>query len=494
MSLRRRMAVSAVAALVVSAPSSAGAAVVVGPGALPGLAVDAAGTAYVAWSGPGNPQPLSFCRLPRGASACDPAAASTIATPGATIRRPFIAVSGDRVVVVQSRYGGDIPGFRAVLAFTSTDRGATFGPAKVVGDVVMNEAVIGPGDTLSGVTNAESGGTQFQNVPIDGSAPTDAGGASMTGEAVLSTDHPYNASVGFIDASTPLAVFTDGSDRAQFRRYTGSGGLNDVANWTGAVDIGTVRHPKLAGGPAGLFMLGTTDVNDVFVRRWDGTTFAPPVSLGTKDEPPGQHLFQDAAGRLHAVFARGEADGLHLVHAVSDDGAAWRLGTVETQSVAQAGGMGDLRVATAADHIGVAAWSAGAGAPDVRVAAVGPDAPVDPQPPPAARPAPTLTAPTGAARRVGRRFVLRLTARIVPPAGVTEAAACRGSVAMTVRRATRRIASRTVTVRSDCGYTVTVRIKAAKVRRARRLRVRLAFSGNDVLAPSTTNRSVKVRR
>ena len=54
-------------------PSVAGAAITLGPGAQPGLAVDAAGTAYVAWSGLGNPQSLMFCRVPRVATACDPA-------------------------------------------------------------------------------------------------------------------------------------------------------------------------------------------------------------------------------------------------------------------------------------------------------------------------------------------------------------------------------------------------------------------------------------
>ena len=231
-------------------------------------------------------------------------------------------------------------------------------------------------------------------------------------------------------------------------------------------------------------MLATTDLNDVFVRKWDGSGFAPPVSLGTKDEPPGQHLFQDAAGRLHAVFARGDADGIHLIHAVSDDGAGWRMGTVETQSVATAGGIADLRVATAADHIGVAAWQAGATAGEIRVTGIGPDAP-QPQP---------LFSSSGVANRKGSKFVVKLKGKIVLPGGVDAAHGCSGTVKVTIRRGKKRIASRSVKLRPNCAYRVKFSVKARKVKRAKRLKARSAFSGNAALAAVTRKASVKVRR
>ena len=65
--------------------------------------MDAAGTAYIAWNGPSAV--LRFCRLPRSATACDPTAAASIAAPGSgSSGRPFVVVSGSRVVVVQQRY------------------------------------------------------------------------------------------------------------------------------------------------------------------------------------------------------------------------------------------------------------------------------------------------------------------------------------------------------------------------------------------------------
>jgi hypothetical protein len=64
-------------------PSVAGAeAIVIGQGRLPALAVDAAGTAYVSWWESDVDSSLFFCRFPRGATACDAGAASSIPVHG----------------------------------------------------------------------------------------------------------------------------------------------------------------------------------------------------------------------------------------------------------------------------------------------------------------------------------------------------------------------------------------------------------------------------
>ena len=169
-------------------------------------------------------------------------------------------------------------------------------------------------------------------------------------------------------------MFTSGSDAALYRRYDGSGSLNAVANWTAPVALGVASYPKLAGGPSGLFLLASAANNSVFARKWNGTAFGPRVTVadGTGVSPPSLHAFQDADGRLHAVFSRADADGLHLVHAVSDDGKVWRSGFVATQS--PPAGIADTRVATAPDHIGVAIFRTGGSTGEIRVVTVGPDA------------------------------------------------------------------------------------------------------------------------
>ena len=174
---------------------------------------------------------------------------------GQRLDRAAVVVSGDRVVVVQSRYGGDVPGFSATYRFTSTDRGVSFGPGEVVGNVTFYETVAGPGDTLSGVPSASSLGMAFQNVLLSGASPVAMNGTSTVPRALLSATHVYYSSVGLIDAGTPLAVFATAASQAQHRRYDGSGSLNDAANWTAPVDIGYADYAKLAGGPSGLFLL-----------------------------------------------------------------------------------------------------------------------------------------------------------------------------------------------------------------------------------------------
>jgi len=349
----------------VTAPSAKP--LLLGAGSRPGLAVDAAGTAYVAWNGPENPTSLQYCRLPRGAAVC--ASRHTIAVPESTTSgsRPFVTVNGTRVIVVQYRYpiiGSSVAG---VYRFTSSDSGATFGAGELVGSVPFEEGTVGPGDTFSGVP--VNGEMSFQNVVLNGTP------SSLSDRALLSTTHQNLATVGLINASTPLAVFTSDVN-AQERHYVGSGSINDIANWTPPVDIGVASYPKLAGGPSGLFLLAGNGGASLFVRKWNGSTFGAPVGIGP-GSTPSKHLFQDAAGRLHAVFQRDNADPLQIIHAVSDDGVTWQSGTVVTQDIATNGGIEDLRVATAPDHVGVVVWHAGLFAGDVRIAPVGPGAPVD---------------------------------------------------------------------------------------------------------------------
>jgi hypothetical protein len=295
-----------------------------------------------------------------------------------------VIVAGARVSVVQHRFGATGSEFNQIFLYTSLNGGDTFDAGTVVGYAPFDEAVQGPDDTLSLVTNAFQDGAVFQNVPL-------SGGSSGTARAPLGTDRPYNGTVGLLNASTPLAIFASGASDAAFRAYDGSGPLNDAANWTPPTGIGYADYPHLAGGPAGLFLLHGTEANGLVVRRWDGATFPAGVPIATGADDANAHLFQDASGRLHAVWSSIDASGFRLTHAVSDDGVTWSAGSLVLQS-------DDLetrpRVAAAPDHIGVAVWeSRAAGTTQIRASALGPDAP---PPPPVQVPPPTPT-PTPAA-------------------------------------------------------------------------------------------------
>jgi len=504
MMVKRKLGTLAIATLAATLLGAASAdALTIGTGrfASPGLAVDAAGTAYIAWNGQENAMniaPLRFCRLPRGAAACDAGAASAITTPGNALERAAVTVNGDRVVVVQWRYGGDVPGLGATYRFTSTNRGVSFGPGEVVGNVPFYETVAGPGDTLSGVPSASALGMAFQNVVLSGPSPVAMDGTSTVPRALLSATHVYYSSVGLIDAGTPLAVFATGASQAQHRRYDGSGSLNDVANWTAPVDIGYADYAKLAGGPSGLFLLAGAADGSLFVRKYSGADFGAPVTIGTGNDAT-QHLFQDAAGRLHAVVERGDAAGRHLIHAVSDDGATWRSGKLVTTTSAS-DGFGGLRVATAADHVGYAVWHAEGY--EVRVAALGPEAPIDPPPPPppVAPPAPDLTAP--ATTLSGSRLQKLAKTVIVTVACPVEA--CSATVSATVRvprlGATRAKAYKLKTLKRSIARgakrKIALRVTASSsraARRALRLRKRVIVRFKITTADAAGNKKTRTR-
>ncbi|HYI19095.1 MAG TPA: hypothetical protein VD836_10325 [Solirubrobacteraceae bacterium] len=499
-----RVAIAAAAllvALALPAAAHAATAITIGAGHKPGVAVDAAGTAYVAWyADEGGPTKLRFCRLPRGAVACE--SAHQITVPNSSLSRPFVTVSGSTVRIAQYRYPLSGPIEAGVWEFTSTDRGANFDAGHRIGSIPFNEAVQGPGDTISAATNAEAGGLGFQNMPL-------GGGSAGTDTAILSGDHPYNGSVGLVNAGTPLTVFSAGDGQSQFRRYDGTGSVNDESNWTPATDLGYADYPRLAGGPTGLFLLAGTPSGGLEVRRYNGVTFGPGVALAAAGDDAQDDITQDAAGRLHAVFPQGRADGLHLVHATSDDGGTWRSGTVliETRGVALA----SLRAAVAPDHIGVVAWETGSsgGTTEVRIAGIGPDAPVDPAPPapvPIGTPGPPPVAPAAKlkgrlptnaakAKRISRgRVRLTLDGKLGRPAGVSAAQGCRGSIVATVRRGKKRIARDTLPLSRSCRFHRVGVLSRKKVKRASKLRVTLRFRGNAALAGTSRSYTVKLQK
>jgi hypothetical protein len=487
----RATLVAALVLVVLSTPAGARAAspITIGTGHKPGVAVDAAGTAYIAWYGAESLfSSLQFCRLPRGASAC--AHQGQIATSQDSLSRPFVTVSGSTVRVVQYRYGGT----SGVFEFVSTNSGDTFGAEAQIGSIPFDEAVQGPGDTLSAATNAASSGLEFQNMQL---------GGGSAGTALLSADHPYNGSVGLIDASTPLTVFSAGDSQSQFRRYDGSGSVNDVNHWTAPVSVGYADYPRLAGGPTGLFMLAGTAANGLEVRRYDGTTFGAAAPLAASGDDAQDHIAQDAAGRLHAVFPQGAADGLHLIHATSDDGVTWRSGTVLTQAT---GGIAALRAAVAPDHVGVVAWETGtSGGADIRVAGIGPEAPVDPLPPvvppvvapPPLKPVaglPAKSKPPATARKLKRgriRVTIKGTLRL--PASVSRAQGCRGKLSVTLKRGRSKVGSGTLTIGSRCSFSRVLVLTRKRAKGARRLTLTLRFPGNAALGPAQRTYTLKVR-
>ncbi len=357
-------------------PALAAERTLVGSGVDPGFTVDRAGTAYIAYNGVTTaPQPLRFCKLPRGAAACSNVVDLPFTGDGATsgsLVRPFVTVNGSTVRILTSRYGFTAGDFRRDLLFTSTDGGVSFGAGVAVGTLSSGGgAVEGPGAGIS-VVNTASDTHAFQRVPTDGSALVKA-------FATISTTFPYGGSVGLVNPTTPLVVVRNTS-QAAFTVFKG-GEINDGANWSVPQIIGPATFDRVAAGPRGLFVMLTTG-GHLEVRRFGGATFGPPVTIpgSSSNSLSGSDLAQDAAGRLQAVF--NDASG-NLYQSSSEDGVTWA-----TQTLTTSASLEEERVAAAADHGGLVVWTADTGS-HARLYAL----PLAAPPAPAPAPAPAPVAP-----------------------------------------------------------------------------------------------------
>ena len=471
--LGRMAFVLVVLTLSIAAAARGATPVAIGDGRQPAVAVDAAGTAYISWIGPESLNTsLHFCRLPRGATAC--AVSSTIATPGDSLTRPFVQVEGNVVRVLSYRYGLTGDRFDADFLFTSTDAGATFDAGIPVGTTPFYDAVSGPGAGISLATHAVTGGEFYQRVPTDG---TSAGES----RALLSTTHLYVGAVALLDANTPLVVYADGSGNAQFRRYAGAGDPNDAANWTPAQDIGVADWAHVTSGPIGLFLLATDSNRAVHVRKYaGGSGFGAPVAIpGASGESPQDYIVQDPAGRLHVLLPQITAQGSRLFYATSDNGTAWQTTQFAFEPFAA-----QVRAAVAADHRGVAVWES-AGPARVFALPIGPAA---------AKPIFTLPRrPPATARRRGASVLVAVKGRLPVPSGASAAEACRGKLAVQVKRRRTKVAARTIGLKPTCAFATNLRFAYTKLRGTRRLRLLLSFRGNTAIGAAKRTYTLRVR-
>lgn len=346
---RRRFAAAivalAIASLVVvcsaggAAPTAAP--IVLGSGVEPNISIDSAGTAYVVWQGSEtslSPK-LFFCRFPRGASACAPLTEFT--PPGDEAGRPFAVANGSTVQVVQPRLFAAGTGSQNTYVYTSHDGGTTFDSGVVAGPTSSySDFAAGPGNAVSSVSSGETSGSYFLRVPLDGTV--------ATGRALLSSDHAYQGTVA-LDGANPVAVVLNLNGNGQFRRYSGSGDLNNPASWTPAVDIGTLDTPSLASGPGGLFLIAKNSPGGDAIesRKFEGSGFGAPVTIipnGRVDD-----AVQDGGGTLHAVGRDGKASEPALFYATSNDGVTWSSQDVPFGKVPVA-----IHAAVAPDHDGFA--------------------------------------------------------------------------------------------------------------------------------------------
>jgi hypothetical protein len=358
------------ATLALAAPAPAASPFVIGSGNKPNVAVDASGTAHIVWDEnapfPAT-DPLHYCRIPRGQQACAGGVRTFTIVDEAFSPAQVLIPGPNQVQLLAFRFGGS--GASGTYLISSTDGGTSFSaPTRVGTEDVVNDAVAGPGQSVS--VAGGNPGVQFQNSPL---APP-----IETSEIQFSSTFVYDVTVG-LDGASPIIVGWEinnstGVNNAAFYRYTGAGDINSAGSWTGPTIIAPLEDTVLAGGPAGLFLMGKTPgagPNQLTVRKWNGSTFAPvgTVTPASDTSIYESDLSQDSAGGLHAVWRRNDTPEHRLRYATSSDGGV----TWSTPfDIVRSNEIFNTQVSVAPDGQGFAVWDGGGGGAnrEIRVAPV----------------------------------------------------------------------------------------------------------------------------
>jgi hypothetical protein len=262
-----------------------------GTGHDPGVAVDGAGTAHVAWlAEDGGQEFAEYCQVPRGARVC-------------TVRQrlPHSSFSAGKARVVL----GPQPGSVYVLApvvndpsvlFSSADNGATF-TAHPIGEFIgAEEALYGPGDSIS-VMNGGSVGAAFARYGLDGSGPAEM--PVSFGSATESLDRDLVLHEG------RLAAFLGSGDAMRSIFWTGVGDPNAQQNWVEGPRLnGNRTSPSAASGPSGTFVAYVDRKgrrSDTFVRRLRGQRYRRARRV-SREDPTELSLAQGPRGDLALLW------------------------------------------------------------------------------------------------------------------------------------------------------------------------------------------------
>ena len=281
-------------ALCAAPPASAATVADLGVGDSPSVAVDPAGTAHIVFDTPGGE---TYCRLPRGARACDLVTALPLA--GRT-GGPLILRRADGLLAIVQAAGN------ATWLRVSADGGQSWqGPfAGGTQSEVSGAALTQDGAAVLTLDPAASAGLTFQAAPF---------GATETRGLVLEPRQPgvtFGASSDARIAALPAGglVTADQTRRGVHWRFFAAGDPYAAAAWRGGTLRGAAR-PELVSGVRGTYLLtqrgflhqgaGAFALRSFDARRarWRAArnAVADTTVYGSSS------LSEDPAGRLHLV-------------------------------------------------------------------------------------------------------------------------------------------------------------------------------------------------
>lgn len=381
----------------------------------PAVAVDAAGTAYVAWANTKDLAPVTtnivqFCVIPSGATACTHSGSLTPADGGQYIDGVQVLVDGSTVVVLADVFGtsGESAGdYVPEQEWQSTDGGATFslvnsglsvasgilsadtGPLSAV--IVPGTGVLGYGwDSAAG--NETNGAVPTFNAfplssPAECSTKTcSAGFAALepnTNPDAIGNPHGQFASqqgvnagvLGLFDTNftngplgcpqpsgiTPFGTayaYAAGAQAASNNYNIPPGSPNSA--WRVAVTQAdcNVEYPAVGGGPSGFGVLEFNETSgETVYHRFDAATDrfdTPEVAIVAEPEQQPA-VSQDGSGGVYATFLGGGSGGPISLAYSSNGGTTWT--GPATLNPNSDGGAGSLTSSVGPSGQGWAAWT-----------------------------------------------------------------------------------------------------------------------------------------
>lgn len=308
-------------------------------GEKPDVLVDEAGTAHIVWhEGRGDLDSAAvYCRVKRGAAACEHQAELTWQKPyGAGDGPPFntdyegpkIVRIGEQLVIFSKRYPtvADKPdgaSGNTVVAWTSSDGGNTWSSnAEIVGKRSIRQMVVaGPGDDPSVLAVSNDVFCQEPG-PAAWCLAAYRAGQYASDDTNLSTasNQNYYAGIALDELGHPVSIATDAGGNAFTRRWTGLGAFTDAAAWGPAATF-VADDPAIHGGRSGVWLMSKTVFNGgpFSVRRLnvngDGTvTPGEPAVVSQDKSDLFSAIHVDPSGRVHAAWVQrgGDDPGVRL--------------------------------------------------------------------------------------------------------------------------------------------------------------------------------------
>jgi hypothetical protein len=280
----------------------------IGSGEVPSVAVDAAGTGYVAWNDqpPGQvAEPVGLCVIVHGGSACASKRDVIVDGESGAAQPPLISATGHGQLAVASGRCCSVGDVETL----SSDGGASFTAPAVIGNETYFDGAIGPARQVLFVNHTSGVTSQLGSI----GAPAGTTATLIDPAAGLSTPTAWAG-------STPVVVA--GGTETIAAIYSGSGDPNDGANWRDVQVPGSTFAPSVASGSHGLYLLQDTgpDQRRLTVRKFNGRGFGRAQVVVVTDLTQGTALAEDAAGRLVAAWY---GDGKLFAAASRDGGVHW---------------------------------------------------------------------------------------------------------------------------------------------------------------------------